>query len=91
MALILNGMTITAEFSGDAGIAGIRLWHGADSGDSHGRRSEAPFPHSIRKSGEGAEAVCRPETGLWHTVIDDPDTYLELSASAAFLRGIMQG
>lgn len=32
-----------------------------------------------------------PETGLWHTVIDDPDTYLELSASAAFLRGIMQG
>ena len=31
------------------------------------------------------------ETGLWHTVIDDPDSYLELSASAAFLRGIMQG
>lgn len=31
------------------------------------------------------------ETGLWHTVIDHEETYTELSASAAFLRGIMQG
>lgn len=31
------------------------------------------------------------ETGLWHTVIDNPHTYLETSASAAFLAGIMKG
>lgn len=29
--------------------------------------------------------------GLWHTVITNPDTYLEISASAAFLAGIMKG
>ena len=32
-----------------------------------------------------------PETGLWRTVIDDPSTYIEISGSAAFLCGIMQG
>ena len=31
------------------------------------------------------------ETGLWHTVINDEDSYLELSASSAFLGGIMMG
>lgn len=31
------------------------------------------------------------ETGLWHTVINDADTYLELSASSGFLAGIMHG
>lgn len=31
------------------------------------------------------------ESGLWHTVITNPDTYVELSASAAFLAGIMKG
>lgn len=30
-------------------------------------------------------------TGLWHTVIDDADSYIEISASAAFLCGIMHG
>ncbi|MCD7909389.1 MAG: glycoside hydrolase family 88 protein [Clostridium sp.] len=30
-------------------------------------------------------------TGLWHTVIDNPATYEETSASAAFLAGIMKG
>ncbi len=32
-----------------------------------------------------------PETGLWHTVIDDETSYIEISGSAAFLCGIMQG
>lgn len=32
-----------------------------------------------------------PETGLWHTVLDDPDSYLELSASAGFLCGMLHG
>ena len=31
------------------------------------------------------------KTGLWHTVLDDKDSYLEMSASAAFLAGIMAG
>jgi unsaturated rhamnogalacturonyl hydrolase len=29
-------------------------------------------------------------SGLWHTVLDDPDTYLETSASAMFLFGFTQ-
>lgn len=32
-----------------------------------------------------------PETGLWHTIIDKPESYLELSGSAGILYGIMQG
>ncbi|MHB9080014.1 MAG: glycoside hydrolase family 88 protein [Pirellulaceae bacterium] len=31
-----------------------------------------------------------PATGLWHTVLDAPDTYLETSASAMFLYGLQE-
>jgi unsaturated rhamnogalacturonyl hydrolase len=31
-----------------------------------------------------------PATGLWHTVVDAPDTYLETSASAMFLYGLLE-
>ena len=31
------------------------------------------------------------ETGLWHTIINDPDSYIEISASSGFLCGIMHG
>ncbi|MHB1038304.1 MAG: glycoside hydrolase family 88/105 protein [Pirellulales bacterium] len=31
-----------------------------------------------------------PRTGRWHTVLDDPDTYLETSASAMFLYGMAE-
>jgi len=31
------------------------------------------------------------DTGLWHTVIDDESSYIEISASAGFLCGIMSG
>lgn len=31
------------------------------------------------------------EKHLWHTVIDDPESYIEISASAGFLCGMMQG
>lgn len=31
------------------------------------------------------------ESGLWHSVINNPRTYIEASASAAFLAGIMKG
>ncbi|MCX6100524.1 MAG: glycoside hydrolase family 88 protein, partial [Candidatus Bipolaricaulota bacterium] len=32
-----------------------------------------------------------PATGLWHTVLDAPDTYVETSASAMFLHGMVEG
>lgn len=32
-----------------------------------------------------------PKTGLWHTIINDDSSYIEISASAAFLYGIMKG
>lgn len=32
-----------------------------------------------------------PEQGLWHTIINDSSSYIEMSASAAFLYGIMKG
>ena len=32
-----------------------------------------------------------PEEGLWHTVINDSSSYIELSASAGFLCGMMKG
>jgi len=31
------------------------------------------------------------DTGLWHTVIDDTDSYVEISGSAGFLCGILKG
>jgi unsaturated rhamnogalacturonyl hydrolase len=31
-----------------------------------------------------------PETGLWHTILDDPTTYLEASATAGFAYGILK-
>ncbi|KAI5829839.1 glycoside hydrolase family 105 protein [Schizophyllum commune Tattone D] len=31
-----------------------------------------------------------PETGLWHTLIDDPTSYLESSATAGFAYGILK-
>ena len=44
-----------------------------------------------RNQAEALERYADPESGLWHTVIDDPDSYLELSASAGFLCGILHG
>ena len=39
-----------------------------------------------------AEALerCQDESGLWHTLLDDPDSYLETSASSAFAYGILK-
>lgn len=32
-----------------------------------------------------------PTTGLWHTLLDDPSTYVETSATAGFAAGLMLG
>jgi unsaturated rhamnogalacturonyl hydrolase len=39
------------------------------------------------------DGLCRlqSESGLWHTLLDDPDSYLEASASANFAYGILKG
>lgn len=40
---------------------------------------------------EALKRYSDPKCGLWHTVIDDPGSYIEISASAGFLYGVMQG
>lgn len=37
-----------------------------------------------------ALAACQHESGLWHTLLDDPDSYLEASATAGFAYGILK-
>jgi unsaturated rhamnogalacturonyl hydrolase len=37
-----------------------------------------------------ALAKCQDESGLWHTLLDDPDSYLEASATAGFGYGILK-
>ncbi|MTH46489.1 beta-galactosidase BglB [Intestinirhabdus alba] len=37
-----------------------------------------------------ALAACQDESGLWHTLLDDPDSYLEASATAGFAYGILK-
>lgn len=36
-------------------------------------------------------SVRDPESGLWHTLLDQPDSYLETSASAAIAYGLLKG
>ncbi len=37
-----------------------------------------------------ALAQCQHESGLWHTLLDDNDSYLEASATAGFAYGILK-
>ena len=37
-----------------------------------------------------ALARCQDDSGLWHTLLDDPDSYLEASATAGFAYGILK-
>lgn len=37
-----------------------------------------------------ALAKCQDESGLWHTLLDDPNSYLESSATAGFAYGILK-
>ncbi|WP_455424852.1 glycoside hydrolase family 105 protein [Dryocola sp. LX212] len=38
-----------------------------------------------------ALAKCQDDSGLWHTLLDDPHSYLEASATAGFAYGILKG
>jgi unsaturated rhamnogalacturonyl hydrolase len=37
-----------------------------------------------------ALAKCQHESGLWHTLLDDPESYLEASATAGFAYGVLK-
>lgn len=38
-----------------------------------------------------ALAACQAENGMWHTLLDDPDSYVEASATCGFGYGIWRG
>ena len=44
-----------------------------------------------REQCEALKKVQDPGTGLWHTLLDCPDSYLETSASAAIAYGMLKG
>lgn len=44
----------------------------------------------VLESQVSALAQCQHESGLWHTLLDDPHSYLESSATAGFAYGILK-
>ena len=44
---------------------------------------------TLKRQAEALER-CQDESGLWHTLLDDPESYLETSASCAFAYGILK-
>ena len=44
---------------------------------------------TLQRQVEALEA-CQDESGLWHTILDDSDSYLETSASCAFAYGVLK-
>ncbi|WP_047608613.1 glycoside hydrolase family 105 protein [Rahnella aquatilis] len=44
----------------------------------------------VLKSQVSALAKCQDDSGLWHTLLDDPQSYLESSATAGFAYGILK-
>lgn len=49
--------------------------------------------HLVSLLGRQAAALkaCQDRSGLWHTLLDDPSSYLEASATAGFAYGLMKG
>jgi unsaturated rhamnogalacturonyl hydrolase len=45
----------------------------------------------VLESQVAALAKCQDDSGLWHTLLDDPHSYLEASATAGFAYGILKG
>jgi len=44
----------------------------------------------VLESQVSALAKCQDDSGLWHTLLDDPHSYLESSATAGFAYGILK-
>lgn len=49
-----------------------------------------PYLLQVLDSQVQALAALQDDSGLWHTLLDDPDSYLESSATAGFAYGIMK-
>ncbi|MBT9431152.1 glycoside hydrolase family 88 protein [Candidatus Sodalis endolongispinus] len=49
------------------------------------------FLLQVLQSQVSALAACQDDSGLWHTLLDDPNSYLESSATAGFAYGILKG
>ncbi|MNG92193.1 Unsaturated rhamnogalacturonyl hydrolase YesR [compost metagenome] len=48
------------------------------------------FMLQVLESQVAALARCQDDSGLWHTLLDDPHSYLEASATAGFAYGILK-
>lgn len=48
------------------------------------------FLLQVLESQVSALARCQDDSGLWHTLLDDPQSYLESSATAGFAYGILK-
>ena len=48
------------------------------------------FLIQVLESQVSALAKCQDDSGLWHTLLDDPDSYVESSATAGFAYGILK-
>lgn len=49
------------------------------------------FVTVFRNQTEALKKYADRDSGLWHTVINDPESYIEISASCGFLCGILHG
>ena len=68
-------------------MATIETLKNEPSPDSEGSRRLRKL---LEKQLAGIVPLQDEETGLWHTVLDEPDTYLEGSASSMFLYGMAE-
>ncbi|WP_346825766.1 glycoside hydrolase family 88/105 protein [Serratia inhibens] len=48
------------------------------------------FMQQVLENQVAALARCQDDSGLWHTLLDDPHSYLEASATAGFAYGILK-
>lgn len=46
---------------------------------------------TYQRQAEALKATQDAETGMWHTVLDDPTSYVEASATAGFAYGLLKG
>ena len=55
-----------------------------------GRETGRRYLTQVLNAQIAALATCQHDSGLWHTLLDDPDSYLEASATAGFAYGILK-
>lgn len=70
-----------------AGAVDFLEWIGAEEKDCVYRMIE----NAWKEQCQALKELQDPETGLWHTLLDHADSYLETSASAAIAYGLLKG